>query len=265
MSNLKWRLLYMNKKVKCCMLVMVFALLVVIFTSNSFASDDGADEFNQRIGSATVSVTDLNMRTGPGTEFRAICTLEKSSAVKILGEYGNWFAVYDYATNQIGFVDGKFISIVSSDSINEPKVPDEEAPSISEDIITPENADDDAVRLLNLTNNVRSEAGAGRVEYSEELSKVAYDKARDMVVNNYFSHKSPSYGTPFEMMTSYGIDFSAAAENIAGNQTVDGAFYAWMNSDSHSANIKNGDFTKMGIGVYTSPVYGKIIVQLFMR
>ena len=55
------------------------------------------------------------------------------------------------------------------------------------------------------------------------------------------------------------------AENIAGNQTVDGAFYAWMNSESHMKNITNGDFCMTGIGIYTSPVYGKIIVQLFIR
>ena len=95
--------------------------------------------------------------------------------------------------------------------------------------------------------------------------EVATKIARDMVTNNYFSHQSPSYGTPFEMMKAYGLAFTAAAENIAGNQTVDGAFYAWMNSDSHKANITNGDFTKTGIGVYTSPIYGKIIVQLFMK
>lgn len=124
---------------------------------------------------------------------------------------------------------------------------------------------DDAQRLLSMVNNVRQESGSEKLEYSEELSKVAYDKARDMVTNNYFSHQSPSYGTPFEMMKAYGLAFTAAAENIAGNQTVDGAFYAWMNSDSHKANITNGDFTKTGIGVYTSPIYGKIIVQLFMK
>ena len=129
----------------------------------------------------------------------------------------------------------------------------------------PENISDDAQRLLSLTNNVRQERGAGRLEYSEELSRVAFEKARDMVINNYFSHQSPCYGSPFEMMKAYGLNFSAAAENIAGNQTVDGAFYAWMNSESHMKNITNGDFTETGIGVYTSPIYGKIIVQLFMR
>ena len=86
-----------------------------------------------------------------------------------------------------------------------------------------------------------------------------------MVENNYFSHQSEIYGSPFEMMRAYGISFTAAAENIAGNQTIDGAFYAWMNSEGHKKNIMNGNYTETGIGIYTSPIYGKIIVQMFIR
>ena len=255
----------MNRKTKCCALMLVFTMFVLLLTTNVGASDDGQDTFSYKTGNATVNVSGLNMRTGPGTEFAALASIGKSQAVKIVGQVGSWYAVYDYNTNQIGFVDGNYITVVSEDSKNDPKVPDEEAPNMSEDVATPENISDDAQRLLNLTNNVRQEKGAGRLEYSEELAKVAYDKAKDMVINNYFSHQSPSYGTPFEMMKAYGLNFTAAAENIAGNQTVDGAFYAWMNSESHMNNITNGDFTKTGIGVYTSPIYGKIIVQLFMR
>lgn len=255
----------MNKKVKCCFLVMIFSLFVLFLNTNVGASDDGVDGFEYMSGNATINASGLNLRTGPGVEFASISTLEKSQAVKIVGIVNEWYAVYDLISHQIGFVDSQYLKVVSKDSINEPKVPDEDAPNVSQDITIPDDLSDDAIRLINLTNNIRGEIGAGKIEYSEELSKVAYDKARDMVVNNYFSHQSPSFGTPFEMMASYGLNFTAAAENIAGNQTVDGAFYAWMNSESHSSNIKNGDFTKMGIGIYSSPVYGKVIVQLFMR
>lgn len=255
----------MNKKTKYCICMLVFIMLFIFLTSNVGASDEGQDYFDYVNGNATVNVSGLSLRTGPGTEFNAITSINKSQAVKIVGKVGDWYAVFDYGSNQIGFVSGEYITIVSEDSKNDPKVPDEEAPNLSEDVVMPENISDDEQRLLALTNNVRQERGAGRLEYNEELSKVACEKARDMVVNNYFSHQSPSYGSPFEMMKAYGVNFTSAAENIAGNQTVDGAFYAWMNSESHMKNITNGDFTSTGIGVYTSPIYGKIIVQLFMR
>lgn len=254
----------MNKKAKCCTLMIVFAMIVAMITAPAGASDDG-ETFTYKTGNATVNVSGLNLRSGPGTDFAALASIGKSQAVKIVGQVGEWYAVYDYHSNQIGFVNGNYITTVSENSKNDPKVPDEEAPNVSEDVSNPENLSDDAQRLMSLVNNVRAEKGAGKLEYSEELSKVAYDKARDMVTNNYFSHQSPSYGTPFEMMKAYGLSFNAAAENIAGNQTIDGAFYAWMNSESHKINITNGDFMKTGIGVYTSPIYGKIIVQLFMR
>lgn len=255
----------MNKKTKCCTLMLLFTMFVLLLTTKVGASDDGQSTFSYKTGNATVNVSGLNLRTGPGTQFNALTSIGKSQAVKIVGQVENWYAVYDYKTNQIGFVDGNYITVVSEDSKNDPKVPDEKVPSISEDPNVPENISDDEHRLFNLTNNARKEKGAGRLEYSKELAKVAHDKAMDMVKNNYFSHQSPSYGTPFEMMKAYGLHFTAAAENIAGNQTVDGAFYAWMGSEGHMKNIMNGDFTKTGIGVYTSPIYGKIIVQLFMR
>lgn len=255
----------MNKKAKCCALMIAFTLIVTMLTAPASASDDGQDSFAYKTGNATVNVSGLNLRSGPGTEYTSLASIGKSQAVKILGQLGEWYAVYDYQSNQVGFVNGMYITIVSDDSKNDPKVPDEDAPNLSEGVSLPETISDDAQRLMSLVNNVRQQEKLGELEYSEELSVIARDKARDMVANHYFSHQSPSYGSPFEMMKAYGMNFSAAAENIAGNQTIDGAFYAWMNSDSHKANIANGEYTKTGIGVYTSPIYGKIIVQLFMK
>ena len=85
-----------------------------------------------------------------------------------------------------------------------------------------------------------------------------------MVDNNYFSHESPIYGTPFNMIKSFGISYKTAGENIAGNSTNNGAVTAWMNSQGHRANILNENFTYTGIGVVNSSKYGKIYVQMFV-
>ena len=54
----------------------------------------------------------------------------------------------------------------------------------------------------------------------------------------YFSHTSPTYGSPFDMMKSYGINYRAAGENIAKGQTsAEQVMNAWMNSSGHRANI----------------------------
>ena len=39
-----------------------------------------------------------------------------------------------------------------------------------------------------------------------------------MQTKNYFSHTSPTYGSPFDMMKAYGISYKSAGENIAMGQ-----------------------------------------------
>lgn len=103
--------------------------------------------------------------------------------------------------------------------------------------------------VVELTNAERAKQGLAPLEIDEELSQVAREKSSDMATNNYFSHNSPTYGSPFDMMNQFGISYQAAGENIAQGQTspqqvVD----AWMNSDGHRANILNGDYTHIGVG-----------------
>ena len=103
------------------------------------------------------------------------------------------------------------------------------------------------------------------MQIDNELQNVARIKANDMVDNNYFSHTSPTYGSPFDMIKSFGITYKTAGENIAGNSSNNGAVNAWMNSEGHKANILNNSYNYTGLAVVNSPKYGKIYVQMFMR
>ena len=109
-----------------------------------------------------------------------------------------------------------------------------------------------ASKLLNLVNKARNENGLSSLKLNSSLSNVAQKKAEDMKNNNYFSHTSPIYGSPFDMIKNFGISYKTAGENIAkGQKTAEDVFNAWMNSSGHRANILNKNFTQMGIG-YTS-------------
>ena len=82
-----------------------------------------------------------------------------------------------------------------------------------------------------------------------ELSRVARVKSEDMRDNGYFSHESPTYGSPFDMMRKFGIRFRTAGENIAaGYPTPEAAVKGWMNSSGHRANILSSQFTHIGVG-----------------
>ncbi len=104
-------------------------------------------------------------------------------------------------------------------------------------------------QVIDLVNQERAKAGLSALKTDALLTKVAIEKARDMDVNNYFSHNSPTYGSPFDMMRSFGVTYSYAGENIAsGQRTPQEVMTAWMNSAGHRANILSPNFTKIGVG-----------------
>jgi uncharacterized YkwD family protein len=122
----------------------------------------------------------------------------------------------------------------------------------------------DEQEVFDLINAKRVANGLSALKIDDEVQNIARIKAQDMVESNYFSHTSPTYGSPFNMMKSFGISYKTAGENIAGNSSNSGAVNAWMNSEGHRANILNSSFNYTGIGVVKSPKYGKIYVQMFI-
>ena len=120
----------------------------------------------------------------------------------------------------------------------------------------------EAEAVLALVNRERSAAGLAPLTLDTDLCRVATVKAEDMQKNNYFSHTSPTYGSPFDMMKRYGISYRSAGENIAmGYRTADSVMEGWMNSDGHRANILNPSFTKLGVGYCAE---GNYWVQMFI-
>jgi uncharacterized YkwD family protein len=108
-----------------------------------------------------------------------------------------------------------------------------------------------ANQVVNLVNQERSKAGLKALTSNSALSAMALDKAKDMYNRNYFDHNSPTYGSPFNMMQTYGIKYSYAGENIAkGQRTPQEVMTAWMNSAGHRQNILNSHFTKIGVAYY---------------
>lgn len=104
-------------------------------------------------------------------------------------------------------------------------------------------------QIVTLVNKERAAAGLAPVSALDSLNKVAAAKATDMRTNNYFSHTSPTYGSPFDMMSAFGVTYQAAGENIAmGQKTPQEVMTAWMNSPGHKANILSANFNYIGVG-----------------
>jgi len=106
-----------------------------------------------------------------------------------------------------------------------------------------------AQQVIDLTNVQRKQNGLPALKADTQLSGVAQKKAVDMEKNHYFSHTSPTYGSPFDMMRDFGVTYSSAGENIAmGQKSPQEVVTAWMNSPGHRANILNRSFTNIGVG-----------------
>lgn len=122
-----------------------------------------------------------------------------------------------------------------------------------------------AQEMLDQVNQQRRQAGLSELRLSQELTKVADIKAKDMRDNGYFSHTSPNYGTPFEMMKEFGINYTTAGENIAkGQKSVETVMADWMSSEGHRANILNKNFTHLGVGYCTDASGNTYWVQMFI-
>jgi len=117
--------------------------------------------------------------------------------------------------------------------------------------------------VIRLVNGIRAENGLKPLEYHWELSRVARYKSQDMKDNRYFSHTSPVYGSPSQMIRNFGISYRMAGENIAyGYATPQAVVNGWMNSSGHRANILNPNYTHIGVGYVPS---GSYWTQMFIR
>ena len=88
-----------------------------------------------------------------------------------------------------------------------------------------------------LLNQDRAANGRSALELDPALCDLARLKSRDMYLNNYFSHTSPTYGSAAQMLSTYGYSFTSVGENIAHHATVEKAQAAFMSSSGHRQNI----------------------------
>lgn len=194
-----------------------------------------------------VHVDYLNIRSGPSSSYKIVSTVKKGTVLKALGRIHGWYLVQT-DNDVFGMVNGWYITpiIKATNNTNNTTI-----------------GSDEQV-ILNLVNEARKNSGLSELKADSEIMRVAEIKAQDMEDNNYFSHTSPTYGSPFDMLKSFGVSYKSAGENIAGHSTAEKAFEAWMNSPGHKSNILSSEYNHTGIGVVNSNRYGKMFVQMFV-
>ena len=116
---------------------------------------------------------------------------------------------------------------------------------------------------LCLINGERAAQGLSAVGENARLTAASAAFSGRMVAEQFFDHVGPDGSTLLTRLTAAGyIDDGAdwaAGENIAWGQgslaTPRSIVAAWMASPGHRANILNGDYTQIGLGIAVgSPV-----------
>lgn len=246
---------FLNKKVLLIIICCVIAFLAI------FINVSQGMQHYQTVGTTTgiVTASKLNIRSGPSTSYGIVTQISKNEYVRVFAQIGSWYVIQtdkDY----VGMVSKNYIKLVYSQNSNNSS----SSNNSSNNSQTTSSLTSDELEVFNLINQKRTAAGLSKLKIDDEVQNVARIKARDMVDNNYFSHTSPTYGSPFNMLKSFKVSYKTAGENIAGNSSNSKAVEAWMNSEGHKANILNSSFNYTGVGVISGSKYGKIYVQMFI-
>lgn len=248
-----------KKKSFFIILGIVIAILAIMIT-NSFAMQS---YYKVDFQTGLVTATNLYVRNGPGTQYKIVTSVPKNQYIRVFAGVGDWYVV-QVEGDYIGAVSKKYVKPIYSGSKTGSNSNTGTSQNNNTVTTTASNMNSDEKEVFDLINKQRAQNGLSPLKENSELQRVARIKAQDMVNNNYFSHTSPTYGSPFDMMKSFKISYNTAGENIAGNSSNSSAVTAWMNSPGHRANILNESFNQTGIGVVTGSKYGKIYVQMFI-
>lgn len=218
-----------------------------------------------------VTADSANIRSGCSNNTPVLQSQNKNSTLDVVSQVEDWYAV-KLPDNSVGFVSkGQCKPIVPEDQ--KPPTPPSATGTTPQGTNTPKtpsaNTNTTALsnaeqQMIKLVNDARAQNNLPPLKVDTQLASVARTKAQDMIDNNYFSHNSPKYGSPFDMMKSFGISYVQAGENIAGNQDVQNAHNSLMNSPGHRRNILSPDFTHIGIGIRKGGPYGNMFTQMFV-
>lgn len=231
------------KKLLSTVIVLLFLFfpLHISATQTDFGNKVEGVFTTTNIKKVQVTSTTLKLRTGAGTSHSIITKLSKGTVVDVLGQIGSWYVIKT-STDTVGCLSKYYVKPYTTPAVTPTPTPSANSSAMQ-------------TEMLGYINAERAKAGVAPLTLSNALSDGAYLKSKDMAVNGYFDHNSPTYGSPFNMMQSMGITYHAAGENIAKNTSVKGAHDAFMNSPGHKANILNANFGKIGLGFYQSGNY----------
>lgn len=120
----------------------------------------------------------------------------------------------------------------------------------------------EAEQVLAIVNDNRRSRGLVELRTNETLNRAAQEYAELMARRDKLSHTLD--GSVWNRIEALGYVYSTCGENIAWN-CRDAAYVMqeWMDSPGHRANILNGDFRELGVGIAVNAAGEKYHCQVF--
>ena len=216
-----------NNKKKITIFMSILSILVLIFVcTKSFGMQH---YYNLNFSTGLVTASKLNVRSGPGTAYSVVTTVNKDEYVRVFAGVGSWYIV-QVEGDYVGAVSQKYIKPIYPNTGSNGGSGSGSSSSSGGNSSNTASLTADELETFNLINQERNKNGLASLKIDSEVQRVARIKAQDLVNNNYFAHESPTYGTPFNMLKNFGVSYKSAGENLAGNSSNSGAVNAWMNS-----------------------------------
>ena len=126
--------------------------------------------------------------------------------------------------------------------------------------VVPASAAEEAAesQFVSLTNSARASSGAGRLSVDGELTSIARRWSAKMAADNRLAHNP-------NLSREVTQDWAKLGENVGVGDNPDQIHQAFMNSPAHRANILDGAFTRVGIGVVRGGDGRIWVTEVFMR
>ncbi len=122
-------------------------------------------------------------------------------------------------------------------------------------------------KILELTNDHRVKLGLSPLEVNPRLTQAAFNKAKDIITNQYFNHTSPDGKKFSDWIKEVNYKYFYVGENLAIDfDSPEEIFEAWLKSPKHKENIERPEFQEIGLATIKGKFKSRetiVVVQLF--
>ena len=126
-----------------------------------------------------------------------------------------------------------------------------------------------AESILAESNKVRKQNNLPLLAMNKKLQEIAVKYSKYMAEKNFFSHTDPQNRKLSRRLSTSGVKFLLAAENLAliskGNFVATEVVEAWLDSKDHRLNLLDKKFTQTGIGVVVNSKGHYYITHIFLQ